>query len=266
MLLINRCKKVKKDTFNSDGLLNLDSIEPKPHLTTKSGPTGQALVSCLDDLENLPSSLLDSIAKLGGTSLELRLKILLEHIELLRISFDQPKSNKKDFRKLSYFADSEGKTRIVAIGDYWSQLSLIPLHELLYSILDLIPQDQTFTQGKDTLPSFKFSPDVTYFCYDLVSFTDRFPIILVKELLKELMGPVRAEAWYDIMVGYPFSYKGPKGDSTSIRYEVGNPMGLYTSWASTTLSHHFIIYEACLNLGIPFRTAKYILLGDDIVL
>jgi hypothetical protein len=31
------------------------------------------------------------------------------------------------------------------------------------------------------------------------------------------------------MVGYPFEYKDPKGKSSSVFYEVGNPMGFYTS-------------------------------------
>lgn len=266
LLILNRSNMKKKKFFNSDLLLDLDSIDPKPHLTTKSGPTGHALVSCLDDLENLPRSLLDSIGVLGGKGMELRINSLLTNVTVLRKYFDQPKSGKTIFRKISYFSDTEGKTRVVAIGDYWSQLSLIPLHDMLYNILSLIPQDQTFTQGKETFPEFKFDSNITYFCYDLVSFTDRFPLKLVKDLLENFIGKARAEAWYDIMVGYKFSYKDSKGNVTSINYEVGNPMGFYTSWASTTLTHHFIIYEACLKLEIPFSKAKYILLGDDIVL
>jgi len=35
------------------------------------------------------------------------------------------------------------------------------------------------------------------------------------------------------MCGEAFDYKGQK-----ITYNVGNPMGFYTSWALTTLAHH----------------------------
>lgn len=38
----------------------------KFHLTTKSGPNGQALASCLDDLNRLPKRLYDALKFLGG--------------------------------------------------------------------------------------------------------------------------------------------------------------------------------------------------------
>lgn len=68
------------------------------------------------------------------------------------------------------------------------------------------------------------------------------------------------------MVGYPFSYKSPKGELSEVSYSVGNPMGFYSSWGSFALSHHFIIYDCCCKLGIEWSTAKYSLLGDDIVI
>jgi hypothetical protein len=36
-------------------------------------------------------------------------------------------------------------------------------------------------------------------------------------------------AWEDIMVGYSFNYKDPGGQTHSISYTVGNPMGAYSS-------------------------------------
>lgn len=39
------------------------------------------------------------------------------------------------------------------------------------------------------------------------------------------------------MTGEPFEYKTQK-----IRYEVGNPMGFYSSWNVCTLAHHYVIY------------------------
>jgi len=67
------------------------------------------------------------------------------------------------------------------------------------------------------------------------------------------------------MVGYGFQYnKSPKGEP--IFYKVGNPMGFYTSWALTTLCHHLVLYTCCEKLKINFKTARYKLLGDDIVI
>jgi hypothetical protein len=64
------------------------------------------------------------------------------------------------------------------------------------------------------------------------------------------------------MVGEPFeAWTGEK-----VFYGVGNPMGAYTSWNSFTLAHHFILFHSCKRLNIEYKTAPYIMLGDDIVI
>lgn len=50
-------------------------------------------------------------------------------------------------RRLVCFPDKEGKTRIIAILDYFSQTVLKGLHSYLYRALRKIPQDVTFDQG-----------------------------------------------------------------------------------------------------------------------
>lgn len=64
------------------------------------------------------------------------------------------------------------------------------------------------------------------------------------------------------MVGYPFRL----ADGSDIRYSVGNPMGFYSSWASFALSHHFVVFWCCEELNIRWSTAKYVILGDDILI
>jgi hypothetical protein len=63
------------------------------------------------------------------------------------------------------------------------------------------------------------------------------------------------------MVGYPFHYKGEE-----IHYEVGNPMGAYSSWASFAVAHHFLLWVCCKNLNMDWKTSPYQLLGDDILI
>jgi hypothetical protein len=84
-------------------------------------------------------------------------------------------------RKLIEFPDKEEKMRVVAILDYFSQSSLRPLHDFLYSILRKIPQDKTFDQGgfKETLSNCKI-----FYSVDLSQATDRFPISLIASVLK----------------------------------------------------------------------------------
>lgn len=47
-------------------------------------------------------------------------------------------------RKISYFSDKEGKTRVIGIMDYWSQSCLIQLHKQLNKLLRSIKNDCTF--------------------------------------------------------------------------------------------------------------------------
>jgi len=154
----------------------------------------------------------------------------------------------------------EGKTRVIAILDYWSQNALYPLHSFLFRILRKIPQDMTFNQGTaaDTVKSWG---NVKLFSIDLTTATDRFPIDLIASVLRGKFPESYVLAWVDVMVGYPFHT--PTGDRVS--YSVGNPMGAYSSWASFALAHHFVMYWCCEELGLSWRHSKYVILGDDVL-
>jgi hypothetical protein len=99
-----------------------------------------------------------------------------------------------------------------------------------------------------------------YYSIDLTAFTDRFPIRINRDLLEARIGPEKADAWYRIMT-QKFTL-----DNETISYEVGNPMGAYSSWNSTTLSHHLVVWKACKNKGVNWKTLSYAMLGDDLVI
>lgn len=130
----------------------------------------------------------------------------------------------RKFRKLSYFADKEGKTRVIAILDYWSQTALKSLHENLNDLLKRIECDCTFNQNHfhNCLRS---GP---YHSLDLHAATDRMPIALQKRVLRLLIGEDRADAWESILVGSGFHLERNRSTET-ILYEVGQPMGAYSS-------------------------------------
>jgi hypothetical protein len=267
------------------------------HLTTKAGPNGHALWRSIDDFKVLPDSLKESLGILGGPKIKTAFKVLSSCLDKVQPIFDQIESdflskrnaqieklkeskrmNKRKLkhlirslrvpnlletkyvRKITGLPDQEGKTRTVAIFDYFSQTVLRPLHNYLFSILKGIPQDCTFNQGSfaEKLRTHGFSAST-----DLSAFTDRFPIVFNHALLRVRFGVQYANAWKDIMIGYPFSLRNVRDD---IYYSVGNPMGAYSSWNSTALAHHFLIYLACDELGIDFKSSTYTLLGDDLVI
>lgn len=91
------------------------------------------------------------------------------------------------------------------------------------------------------------------YCYDLKSATDRLPADLQEEILSVVIGKDLAKLWYDIMVKRTFHY-GKK----SFTYNVGQPMGAYSSWPIMALTHHIIVLAS--------GAKNYALLGDDICL
>lgn len=87
-------------------------------------------------------------------------------------------------RKLSWFNEFEGKVRVIAILDYFSQACLKPLHSLLFRYLKKIPQDKTFDQGGFLVTLSRAS---VFYSVDLTQATDRFPISLIKKVLGGLL-------------------------------------------------------------------------------
>lgn len=63
------------------------------------------------------------------------------------------------------------------------------------------------------------------------------------------------------MVGTPFVYR-----EREITYATGTPMGMYSSFNSTALAHHFLLWKACKMSNLKWKRARYMLLGDDIVI
>lgn len=74
------------------------------------------------------------------------------------------------------------------------------------------------------------------------------------------------------MVNRDYHYVEPgvlkrRGNSSSVRYATGQPMGAYSSFAMLALTHHMLVALAAKRVGFPIGTfTSYAVLGDDIVL
>jgi hypothetical protein len=230
----------------------------KFHLSTKQGPNGHALWSAVADLSVLPDSLKESIKFLGGDRLSFRMSTLEKYIVFFYPFF---RVVGRKYRKISAIPSHEGKTREVAILDYWSQTCLRGLNQYLFKCLRRIPQDCTFNQGS-FLDKLSWEDGEPFYSVDLTAATDRFPIDLISLVLRARFSDDYVNHWRNIMVGYPFVTSG----YGEIRYSVGNPMGAYSSWNSFALSHHYVMYYCCRELGLDWRKAAYVILGDDVVI
>lgn len=214
-----------------------------------------AMWSALADLAALPEQLMSSIGFLGGETLRFNMEVLLRNLPALGSFF--PISGGR-IRKLVGISDRE-KSRTIAILDYWSQTVLRPVHFFLFSVLRKIPQDVTFDQGS-FLEKVAHWESPEYFSVDLRNATDRFPVEFICRVLEGAFTKEWVSHWRTIMVGFPFS--STEGE---VSYQVGNPMGAYSSWASFAVAHHFVVYACCQELKVPWSKAEYVILGDDIL-
>lgn len=232
-----------------------------PHITSKAGPQGLALDYAMEDLRLLPESgIAKDIVLLGGEPLKEWMNEAFWLLENLPLS---PQTARKGntLRRISVKNDKEGKSRVFAILDYWSQASLRTLHSEILKILKRIPSDCTFDQGSRL---HKVSPNPFFHSIDLTNATDRFPIDLQVKVLERLIGSDKAQAWKRIMVNLPFSIRS-SSPTKEISYGAGQPMGAYSSWPVFALCHHLVVQEAADRAGL-MTYSNYMLLGDDIVL
>nr|QDH87281.1 MAG: RNA-dependent RNA polymerase [Mitovirus sp.] len=222
------------------------------NLSTKAGPHGLATWTSWKSVFYLPEHLILSIKEFGGQELyefitsirsNFDIRIMEKFFNLkdtIKVGSKDPNAKKvktfkafkstTDIRKLSIVHDPELKERVIAILDWFSQESLRPFHNYCFSLLRSMKQDRTFTQ--DPIITDKLEKH-SYHSLDLSAATDRFPIRLQKSLVEHLTGSAaKAQAWETILTSIP--YRTPEGDY--IKYNVGQPMGAYSSWAVFTLS------------------------------
>jgi hypothetical protein len=267
----NKLYKFKpfESTFTLSDLLNSNKSGPIGHATQSSvlqadyalnnlGPSLQELTGGIPKAFNVNGKLFQPLGAIlkplvKWAPLALRYRNTLAHI------FKSGNSHlAASLRKLSIVNDPEGKARIICIFDYWSQMALKGVHDWAFNQLRLIPQDRTFDQNP-----FMIGKEGPFYSIDLTAATDRFPIALQVMLLESLSSASVAQAWKDILISQEVYV--PWIDS-NVKYNTGQPMGAYSSWAIFALTHHFIVQYSAKMEGENLPFTKYMLLGDDIVI
>jgi hypothetical protein len=171
--------------------------------------------------------------------------------------------------RLGFSAEPGGKTRCFAIGDYWSQTSLKIIQTSLYNTLKRISTDSTANQdlGFKTLVLESLGKDT--YCFDLSSASDRIPAEMQEHRLN-LMCPNKVLGYFWRLVMTQRNFRVIDLNE-NVRWEVGQPLGLLSSFPSFSLWHHDIVQYAYNSLrekkGLPLQFFKdYRILGDDIVI
>lgn len=246
--------KVKPKTYWND-----------PHVSTKAGPLGAASFTNVNELSLLSKDQISDLKLIGGPKFSLWLDELLSIQDYLirdqtRMNGGIPLIIKRDhLRRLTYVKQPEGKARVIAIFDYWTQTVFKEIHNWSFDQLRALENDATFNQNvfKNVLP--KVGP---YFSFDLSKATDRFPIALQEGFLRNILGVERAAAWKRLMINTPFQV-GWTGSLAT--YAAGQPMGAYSSWSIFSLCHHLLVHYCAAKVGLT-NFSGYIILGDDIVI
>uniref|UniRef100_A0A2V0RI02 RdRp n=1 Tax=viral metagenome TaxID=1070528 RepID=A0A2V0RI02_9ZZZZ len=290
-IIIARYKYFLKPFINDESMFQ----------TSKKGPNGPALLNLDKDLKSIESNgILQTImqmheavekVKVGQSKLEVSLKQdLYPELDLLVFETDRLKSDPRPVRKqgvidhvrtmsehairfepnrynkcidskISFIAEGGCKTRVIAIGDYFTQDALKPLHKSLYRCLNKLKTDGTSSHNRiSKLVKSKTALGGYVSSFDLTSSTDRFPIFIQERVLSGLYNPEISSLWRKLMVDRDFSV-----GKSSIRYSVGQPMGLLSSWAAFALTHHITIEALALKVGKP-SFKDYCIIGDDVTI
>jgi hypothetical protein len=165
--------------------------------------------------------------------------------------------------KIGRISEGGCKTRTVAIGDFFTQDALKPIHKSLYRVLRKIDTDGTSSHDRiSQIVKSRTSEGSPTWSFDLSNATDRFPRFIEKEVMSVMYGPKVAFLWEKLMVDRDFYVAERK---SSVRYAVGQPMGLLSSWASFALTHHVVIKGCASKVGIS-DFDDYVIIGDDVTI
>jgi len=224
----------------------------------KAGPNGHALVYAAHDLSALirDKPLLASIVSMNNLLGNPWINRMMEANVL-----DNYEDIKSNHSRLGFSPEGGGKTRIFAIGDYWSQFSLRPIHDTLMGILRSLETDGTYNQEQAFARILECSKGKQTFCFDLSGASDRIPLQVQTIMMSELFSPEISEAWSNVIANREFHHKYGE----PVKWKVGQPLGLLSSWGSFALWHHIIIEYCADKIGLTsFR--DYAVLGDDVVI
>jgi hypothetical protein len=229
------------------------------YLSVKGGPQGKASLTALNNFHNFGYDTLDRLFKLTTT---VGIEYLSKSYSYWFDNFDKFPKRINHLGKLSIIKDPEGKLRIIAIVDYYTQLFLKKLHHNLLLLIKnsaISGNDRTFTQD----PFHKWDDnDHKFWSLDLSSATDRFPRLLQARLLAVMMNNHEYAMTWERHLG---KLEFQTLDGNTVKYSVGQPMGTYSSWICFTWAHHLVVHYAAKLSGID-NFSQYIILGDDIVI
>jgi hypothetical protein len=161
--------------------------------------------------------------------------------------------------KIGFIQEPGFKLRAIANPGRIYQQALAPLGDFLFRTLESLPWDCTHnqTKGFEALQS-ALNQGQNVHSIDLRGATDYFPLSLQIALLEQITVPGQGYVrLFESLSRAPWRYK-----QGFIRWNKGQPLGLYPSFASFALTHGMILYA----LNHYHHGNDFFILGDDVVI
>jgi hypothetical protein len=271
-----------KQEFNSDSIklwiesqgLDLEEIKSYSNLSIYSGnassPSGGASSSnILQDVAAVSKDtvLFTAIKNLASHFKGYREFVLLIETLALNVSIDKEFAKDAIHSRLFHFTAPGGKSRVIANVDWLSQTALSAIHFTLFKLLSSLKSDCTFNHKEGLSLYDGFSDQNSYFSIDLSAATDRMPRLLQSQLISGIWsalgfdGPKIAQSWLGIVDREYNTEKSKINNGNSVRYAVGQGMGLFSSWVAMAITHHYIVNHLC-----KISHNNYKLVGDDLLI
>lgn len=228
-------------------ILSEKSTSQKHFISPSAGPNGKATWTAFSDALALLNNL--GVWKAFSTYAEKTglVRFVRDLVSVSAVpSADPVVGTPVKSGKIHTFEEWGGKTRNVAVVDYWTQLILTPLHDTIFEMLKKVSTDATFDQNAacTAIKSWTANPDSVLYSFDLTAATDRLPVELQVRILTHLFADgAIAQAWADMLTKR--GYMTVEGEE--IYYAAGLPMGSKSNWAMLALTHHVIIQVASIR-------------------
>jgi hypothetical protein len=152
--------------------------------STKAGPNGQATLYSHIDALAINSSVevynnLKKFCSVTGSE-----KLMVEVDKYIGVYKDTESHKVLTTSKLSFLSEDAGKTRTIAIPDFWTQQALLKIHKDLYRFLAMLETDGTYSHNRvSSITRDMTNKGKACHSFDLTTATDRFPRILEGDLI-----------------------------------------------------------------------------------
>jgi len=162
--------------------------------------------------------------------------------------------------EIHFLQEAGGKLRSIASPHLVHQLALRPLGRSIYQLVQSLPWDCTFDQEKPiSVLSTHLSEGRTIHSIDLSSATDYFPLEIQMTVLRSFFGNLPDLRLFEDISKCNWR---AEGINSTLRWKRGQPLGLYPSFGTFTLSHGILLWF----LNNQKHNNSFYVLGDDVVI